>query len=83
MNLATEDEMNQIKEMTFKVNEFLKKTFIKLDLNLIDFKLEFGRFNGKVILADEISPDTCRFWEIGTNRKIKANWPQQRNSTSE
>ena len=70
MNLATEDEMKQIKEMTFKINEFMKKTFLKLDLNLIDFKIEFGRFNGKVILADEISPDTCRFWEVGTNRKM-------------
>lgn len=70
MNLATAEEMQQIKEMTFKVNEFMKKTFTKLNLNLIDFKLEFGRYKGKVILADEISPDTCRFWEMGTNRKM-------------
>jgi len=70
MKLATEDEMKQIRDMAFKINEFMKETFIKLDLKLIDFKLEFGRFKGKVILADEISPDTCRFWEVGTNRKM-------------
>ncbi len=70
MKLATEDEMKQIRDMAFKINEFMKETFIKLDLRLIDFKLEFGRFKGKVILADEISPDTCRFWEVGTNRKM-------------
>jgi len=70
MKLATPEEMEQIKTMTFKINEFMKKTFIKLDLNLIDFKIEFGRYKGRVILADEISPDTCRFWEVGTNRKM-------------
>ncbi len=70
MKLATEDEMKQIRDMAFKINEFMKETFIKLDLKLIDFKLEFGRFKGKIILADEISPDTCRFWEVGTNRKM-------------
>ncbi len=70
MKLATPEEMEQIKAMTFKINEFMKKTFIKLDLNLIDFKIEFGRYKGRVILADEISPDTCRFWEVGTNRKM-------------
>jgi len=70
MKLATEDEMKQIRDIAFKINEFMKETFIKLDLKLIDFKLEFGRFKGKIILADEISPDTCRFWEVGTNRKM-------------
>lgn len=70
LKLATVDEVKAIKEITFKVNELLTKFFAKLNLELIDFKLEFGRYNGKIILADEISPDTCRIWEIGTGKKL-------------
>ena len=70
LNLATEDEVKAIKEYTLKVNEHLSKFFLKLNLELIDFKLEFGRYKGKIILADEISPDTCRLWEVGTGKKL-------------
>lgn len=70
LDLATEDEIETIKEMAYKVNDLLKKYFLEKDIKLIDFKLEFGRFNGKVILADEISPDTCRLWDKNTNKKL-------------
>lgn len=70
LKLATKDEINTIKNYTHKVNELMSRFFAKLNLELIDFKLEFGRFKGKVILADEISPDTCRLWEIGTGKKM-------------
>lgn len=70
LDLATEDEIETIKDMAYKVNDLLKKYFLEKDIKLIDFKLEFGRFNGKVILADEISPDTCRLWDKNTNKKM-------------
>lgn len=70
MDLATQEEIDYIKQTSFKINELLKEEFAKLNLNLVDFKLEFGRFDGKIILADEISPDTCRLWELGTNEKM-------------
>ncbi len=70
MQLATDEEVQKMTDMAFKINGILKKTFAKLNLNLIDFKLEFGRYKGNLILADEISPDTCRLWEIGTNEKM-------------
>ncbi len=66
LNLASEEEIAKIKELAFKVNEALKAFFRQLNIDLIDFKLEFGRFHGQIILADEISPDTCRFWEADT-----------------
>ena len=57
--------------MAFKVNEVLKEYFINLGIKLVDFKLEFGRLpDGKIVLADEISPDTCRFWDAKTNEKL-------------
>jgi len=52
------------------VNELLKKFFLALNIELIDFKIEFGRYKGKIILADEISPDTCRLWEVGTGVRL-------------
>ncbi len=55
-----------IREMAFAVNEAMKEFFKHLNIDLVDFKLEFGRFKGQIVLADEISPDTCRFWEAGT-----------------
>lgn len=69
-NFATDKEVETIKKYALKVNELLSKFFAKLNLELIDFKLEFGRFHGQIILADEISPDTCRLWEIGTGKKM-------------
>ena len=57
--------------MAFKVNEVLKAYFLKLNITLVDFKLEFGRLpDGRIVLADEISPDTCRFWDKDTGEKL-------------
>ena len=55
---------------SFKVNEILSAYLKEFSVELIDFKLEFGRFHGDIILADEISPDTCRFWDIETGKKL-------------
>lgn len=70
MQLATPEEIETIKNMAFKVNEVMKEFFKTLNIDLIDFKLEFGRFKGQIILADEISPDTCRFWDMTTGEKL-------------
>lgn len=67
---ATFEELKKIYEMTAKVNDVLKEFFLKQNIKLIDFKLEFGRYNGEILLADEISPDTCRFWDATTNEKL-------------
>lgn len=70
LGFATEDELHTIYKMTAKINDVLKEFFMKQGIRLIDFKLEFGNFNGKIVLADEISPDTCRFWDAKTNEKL-------------
>lgn len=71
LGLATKEEIDEIKSMSFRINEILKEYFLSLNVKLIDFKLEFGRLpDGKIILADEISPDTCRFWDATTNEKL-------------
>ncbi len=70
LNIATDDEMEQVKTYSFRINDILKSYLDELGIELIDFKLEFGRFDGKVILADEISPDTCRFWDKATGKKL-------------
>ena len=70
LNIATDDEMEQVKTYSFRINEILKAYLDELGIELIDFKLEFGRFDGTVILADEISPDTCRFWDKSTGKKL-------------
>ena len=70
MGLSTFEELLEIYKMASKINDILKEVFFKKDINLIDFKLEFGRFNGEIILADEISPDTCRFWDVKTGEKL-------------
>ena len=70
MGLATREEIDTIREMAFKVNDILKDFFKKIGLDLIDFKLEFGRYDGKIILADEISTDTCRLWDSVTHEKL-------------
>lgn len=70
MEYATPEQVETIKEMSLKINELLIEFFIARGLKLIDFKLEFGLFKGQVILADEISPDTCRLWDAETNAKM-------------
>ncbi|MBU0469033.1 MAG: phosphoribosylaminoimidazolesuccinocarboxamide synthase [Candidatus Omnitrophica bacterium] len=70
LELATQEELDKIKEIALKINALMSKFFANLNLELIDFKLEFGRFKGGIILADEISPDTCRLWEIGTGKRL-------------
>ena len=67
---ATREEIDKITEYTFKVNEVLRKFFDEAGIELIDFKIEFGRFHGEIILADEISPDTCRLWDKETHEKL-------------
>ena len=71
LKLATKEEIETIKTLACKVNEVLKKYFLGLGIELVDFKLEFGRTSdGKIVLADEISPDTCRFWDSKTHEKL-------------
>ncbi|TYP58518.1 phosphoribosylaminoimidazolesuccinocarboxamide synthase [Thermosediminibacter litoriperuensis] len=70
MDLAAEDEIRFIEETSFRVNEILKEYLINKGIVLVDFKLEFGRFGGEILLADEISPDTCRFWDAKTREKL-------------
>ena len=70
MQLATREEVETISAMALKVNELLTAYLKELNIKLIDFKLEFGRFDGKIVLADEISPDTCRFWDSKTGEKL-------------
>ena len=70
LRLATKEEIYRIKELAFAVNDALKEFFAGVGVNLIDFKLEFGRFHDEIVLADEISPDTCRFWDIKTGEKL-------------
>ena len=71
MNLATREEIAILREQTLKINELMKEFFLKMNLKLVDFKLEFGKDSeGNIILADEISPDTCRLWDVNTNEKL-------------
>ena len=76
LDLATEKELETIRRLSFKVNDVLKAYFATRKIDLVDFKLEFGRFpaggpgTGTILLSDEISPDTCRFWEQGTKKKL-------------
>ena len=70
LNIATDAEMEQVKDYSFRINDILKSYLDELGIELIDFKLEFGRCDGKVILADEISPDTCRYWDKATGKKL-------------
>ena len=70
LGYATDAEVEKIKTMVFKINDAMREFFSKLNIELIDFKLEFGRYKNDIILADEISPDTCRLWEIGTGEKL-------------
>ena len=70
LKLADEAELETIKNYAFRINELLKEFFLKAGLKLIDFKIEFGNCSGEIILADEISPDTCRLWDAVTDEKM-------------
>jgi len=71
IGIATREEIDRITELTFKVNDFLCKYLLEKGIELIDFKIEFGKTSdGQIILADEISPDTCRLWDINTHAKL-------------
>lgn len=70
LELATWEEIEIIEKYAFKVNEVLKAYFLQADIKLVDFKIEFGRYKGQIILADETSPDTCRLWDVNTNEKL-------------
>lgn len=70
LGIATDEELETVKSCSFKINEVLKDFFSKKGLDLIDFKLEFGRHHGKILLGDEISPDTCRLWDKSTQKKM-------------
>ncbi|WP_027363295.1 phosphoribosylaminoimidazolesuccinocarboxamide synthase [Desulfotruncus alcoholivorax] len=70
LNLATPGQMAAIREIALKVNDILRAHLAERELDLIDFKLEFGLHNGQLLLGDEISPDTCRFWDKNTREKL-------------
>ena len=71
MQLCTGEELDQIASYAFKINEILKAFFKEINVDLVDFKLEFGKLSdGTIVLADEISPDTCRFWDATTHEKL-------------
>ena len=71
LKLATPEEIETIRTMAFKVNDIMKAFFQEVGVDLVDFKLEFGRLSdGQIVLADEISPDTCRFWDSKTHEKL-------------
>ena len=70
LKLATREELAYIKATTLKINELLKEFFLSMNLKLVDFKIEFGKTeDGEILLADEISPDSCRLWDVDTNQK--------------
>jgi phosphoribosylaminoimidazole-succinocarboxamide synthase len=70
LGLATTEELQEIRRRSQRVNDVLKAYFVGRGIDLVDFKLEFGRHRGAILLGDEISPDTCRFWEQGTRKKL-------------
>ena len=70
LELADEAQLKQVKAYARRINDVMKGFFLERGLKLIDFKLEFGVFNGELLLADEISPDTCRFWDVDTDEKM-------------
>ena len=71
LGAVTYDELDLIYAMTSRINEVLRNMFAKMNINLVDFKIEFGRTSdGEIVLADEVSPDTCRLWDMATNEKL-------------
>lgn len=69
-NWATDAEVERMKDLTFRANYVLKTIFLEADILLVDYKLEFGRFHGEVVLGDEFSPDGCRLWDAATRKKL-------------
>ena len=69
-NWASEDELARMKELTYKVNNVLKNLFDEAGMLLVDYKLEFGRSGGEIVLGDEFSPDGCRIWDKETRKKM-------------
>ena len=70
LGMATEEEIDAIEKYAFIVNDVMREYFDSLGIELIDFKIEFGRYHGQIILADEVSPDTCRLWDKETHEKL-------------
>lgn len=70
LGLATREELDKIAEISFRINKLLTEFFDKVNIDLIDFKIELGRYRGEIILADEISPDSCRLWDKATGEKL-------------
>lgn len=70
LNFASDEDVLVMRNYALRINELLTEYFLALHVDLIDFKVEFGKLNGQIILADEISPDTCRLWEVGTGEKL-------------
>ncbi|MCR5787136.1 MAG: phosphoribosylaminoimidazolesuccinocarboxamide synthase [Acholeplasmatales bacterium] len=71
LGICTEDELNQIRALTLRINTLLQKLFASMNITLVDFKIEFGKTSdGQIVLADEISPDSCRLWDSTTNEKL-------------
>ena len=70
MGLATPEEIRRMEELSLKVNEIVSECMREINIELIDFKIEFGRCNGEILLADEVSPDTCRFWDARTHEPL-------------
>ena len=70
LRLATSEQIETIRTMALRINELMRKFFLERGLILVDYKLEFGLFDGRIVLADEISPDTCRLWDVNTREKL-------------
>ena len=70
LDIATPEEMEQITEMSLRIDEILTAYLKDIRIELIDMKLEFGRYHGRIILADEITPDTARFWDASTHEPL-------------
>ena len=71
LGICTKEELERIKELAFKINDIMKEFVLSVGVTLVDFKLEFGKTSdGTIVLADEISPDTCRFWDVKTGEKL-------------
>ena len=70
IGIATKEELEVISTSALKINELMKKFFLEKEIILVDFKIEFGKYKDKIILADEVSPDTCRLWDANTKEKL-------------
>ena len=70
LGVATDEELRTMGGLALRINGLLKDYFSRIGVRLVDFKIELGRYEGRIVLADEISPDTCRFWDAETNRKL-------------